>query len=132
LNICVPVIVNDDLFCKNIIPLFILNDESIKVESDNKESITFLFELIIIGVNDSVLVNENEFRYKVHDEDIIISLFVWVPVNSKGPSPVIVIILSETVYPSPEEVNEIVVVNCIKIKEENNVIRNIYILLIIY
>ena len=54
------------------------------------------------------------------------------PVNSKGPSPVIVIILSETVYPSPEEVNEIVVVNCIKIKEENNVIRNIYILLIIY
>ena len=104
----------------------------IKVESDNKESITFLFELIIIGVNVSVLVNENEFRYKVHDEDIIISLSVWVPVNSKGPSPVIVIILSETVYPSPEELNEIVVVNCIKIKEENNVIRNIYILLIIY
>ena len=29
-------------------------------------------KLIIIGVNDSVLVNENEFRYKVHDEDIII------------------------------------------------------------
>ena len=110
MNIFVPVIVNDDLFCKNIIPLFILNDESIKVESDNKESITFLFELIIIGVNDSVLVNENEFRYKVHDEDIIISLSVLVPVNSKGPSPVIVIILSETVYPSPEEVNEIVVV----------------------
>jgi hypothetical protein len=62
-NIFVPDIVNDDSFCKYIIPSFSFEDESIKVESSDKDIITFLFELIIIGVNVSVLVNENEFRY---------------------------------------------------------------------
>ena len=78
----VPEIVNEAQVCKYKTPSFSLVDESFKVDSLDKTNSTALFPLINIGVNIPVFVNLNEFKYRVHDEDIIIFLLLLTPFNS--------------------------------------------------
>ena len=72
-------------------------EESCKVDSLFKINSMFLFEFIIIGVKLLLFIKENEFKFILLDDSIIICLFVSEPVNSYVPSEVIV-----TVFPDIE------------------------------
>ena len=110
-NVPVPDIVKVAPLSKYIVPSFSFDDESVKVDSLVKNNFTSFPELIRIGVNELLLDNVKEFKFKVLDDDTIIFLFVTESSKSYSPSVEIVISLSETVYPSPEEVKEIFVDN---------------------
>ena len=52
-------------------------DESCKVDDPVKTKVNVWLSLTKIGVNEPLFVKENEFRFNVHDFDIIMFLLVW-------------------------------------------------------
>ena len=102
-NVPVPDIVKVAPSSKYIVPSFSFDDESVKVDSLVKNNFTSFPELIRIGVNELLLANVKEFKFKVLDDDTIIFLFVTESSKLYSPSVKIVISLSETVYYHPKK-----------------------------